>query len=57
MMSFGDTYIMVIDEFDNDHVSYSKAMACSKANLWQKAMDAENTIDVFKRRLESRKST
>ena len=48
---------MVIDEFSDDHVSYSKAMACSEANLWQKAMDAENTIDVFKQRLESRKST
>ena len=48
---------MVIDEVDDDHFSYSKAMASSEVNLWQKAMDVKNTIDVFKRRLDSRKST
>ena len=30
---FGYTYIMVINEFDDDYVSYSKAMASSKANI------------------------
>ena len=30
---FGDTYIMVIDKFDDDHVFYLRAMASSKANL------------------------
>ena len=30
---FGDTYIIVIDEFDDDHVSYSKTIASSEANL------------------------
>ena len=38
---FGYTYIMVINEFDDDYVSYSKAMASSKANIWYKAMDAK----------------
>ena len=39
--AFGHTYTAVIDEFDDDPTSYSKAMASSEANLWQKAMDAE----------------
>ena len=39
--AFGHTYTVVIDEFDDDPASYSKAMASSEANLWQKAMDAE----------------
>ena len=54
---FRDTYIMVIEKFDDDHVSDSKAIANSEANLWQKAMDAKNIIDVFKRHLDSHKST
>ena len=39
--AFGYTYTAVIDEFDNDPAFYSKAMASSEANLWQKAMNAE----------------
>ena len=39
--TFGYTYTAVIDEFDDDPASYSKAMTSSEANLWQKAMDAE----------------
>ena len=39
--AFGHTYTAVIDEFDDDPASYSKAMASSESNLWQKAMDAE----------------
>ena len=39
--AFGHTYIVVIDEFDDDPAFYSKAMANSEGNLWQKAMDAE----------------
>ena len=31
---FRDTYIMVIDKFDDDHISYLKTMANSEANLW-----------------------
>ena len=38
---FGHTYTVVIDEFDDDPASYSKAMASSEANLWQKVMDTE----------------
>ena len=38
---FGNTYIMVIDEFDDDHVFYLRAMASSKSNLLQKVMDAK----------------
>ena len=39
--TFGHTYTTVIDEFDDDPASYSKAMASFEANLWQKAIDAE----------------
>ena len=39
--AFGRTYTTVIDEFDDDPASYSKAMASSVVNLWQKDMDAE----------------
>ena len=31
--AFGHTYTAVIDEFDDEPTSYSKAMASSKANL------------------------
>ena len=30
---FGDIYIMVINEFDDDHVFYSRAMTSSEVNL------------------------
>ena len=36
--AFGHTYTAVINEFDDDPTSYSKAM---EVNLWQKAMDVE----------------
>ena len=31
--AFGHTYTVVIDEFDDNPASYSKAMASSEANL------------------------
>ena len=38
---FGHTYTVIIDEFDDDPASYSKVMASSEANIWQKTMDAK----------------
>ena len=37
--AIGHTYIAIIGEFDDDPVSYLKAMASSEATIWQKAMD------------------
>ena len=39
--SEGQTYTAVINNSDDDLVSYSKAMASSDSNLRQDAMDAE----------------